>query len=67
MTRSAEPFLGEVATAPRYRFCSVRDEFPGSSGKRFGALIESATDVGFQIEAARVRWADYRWRKRSAR
>jgi hypothetical protein len=22
-------FLGEVATAPRYRFFSVRDEFPG--------------------------------------
>ena len=23
------PFLGEVETAPRYRFFSVRDEFPG--------------------------------------
>jgi hypothetical protein len=23
------PFLGEVRTAPRYRFFSVRDEFPG--------------------------------------
>lgn len=26
---AAHPFLGEVRTAPRYRFCSVRDEFPG--------------------------------------
>lgn len=23
------PFVGEVVTAPRYRFFSVRDEFPG--------------------------------------
>ena len=23
------PFLGEAQTAPRYRFFSVRDEFPG--------------------------------------
>ena len=23
------PFLGEASTAPRYRFFSVRDEFPG--------------------------------------
>ncbi len=23
------PFLGEVATAPRYRFHAIRDEFPG--------------------------------------
>jgi len=23
------PFLGEVSTAPRYRFYSIRDEFPG--------------------------------------
>lgn len=23
------PFLGDVATAPRYRFYAVRDEFPG--------------------------------------
>jgi gamma-glutamylcyclotransferase (GGCT)/AIG2-like uncharacterized protein YtfP len=28
-TIAAHPFLGEVATAPRYRFFSVRDEFPG--------------------------------------
>jgi gamma-glutamylcyclotransferase (GGCT)/AIG2-like uncharacterized protein YtfP len=27
----AHPFLGEVRTAPRYRFFSVRDEFPGIS------------------------------------
>ena len=26
---SGEPFLGEATTAPRYRFYSVRDEFPG--------------------------------------
>jgi gamma-glutamylcyclotransferase (GGCT)/AIG2-like uncharacterized protein YtfP len=26
---SGEAFLGEVETAPRYRFFSVRDEFPG--------------------------------------
>jgi gamma-glutamylcyclotransferase (GGCT)/AIG2-like uncharacterized protein YtfP len=26
---AGEPFLGEVTTAPRYRFFSVRDEFPG--------------------------------------
>jgi hypothetical protein len=25
----AHPFLGEAQTAPRYRFHSVRDEFPG--------------------------------------
>lgn len=28
-TIEAYPFLGEVQTAARYRFCSVRDEFPG--------------------------------------
>ena len=28
-TIAAHPFLGEVETAPRYRFFSVRDEFPG--------------------------------------
>jgi len=28
-TIAAHPFLGEVRTAPRYRFFSVRDEFPG--------------------------------------
>jgi gamma-glutamylcyclotransferase (GGCT)/AIG2-like uncharacterized protein YtfP len=26
---AGEPFLGEATTAPRYRFFSVRDEFPG--------------------------------------
>lgn len=26
---SGETFLGEATTAPRYRFYSVRDEFPG--------------------------------------
>ena len=26
---SGETFLGEATTAARYRFCSVRDEFPG--------------------------------------
>ncbi len=26
---AGETFLGEARTAPRYRFCSVRDEFPG--------------------------------------
>lgn len=25
------PFLGEVETAPKYRFYSIRDEFPGIS------------------------------------
>ena len=28
-TIADHPFLGEVETAPRYRFFSVRDEFPG--------------------------------------
>ena len=28
-TIAEHPFLGEVETAPRYRFFSVRDEFPG--------------------------------------
>ena len=28
-TIEVHPFLGEVETAPRYRFFSVRDEFPG--------------------------------------
>ena len=28
-TIAAHPFLGEVETASRYRFLSVRDEFPG--------------------------------------
>lgn len=28
-TIADHPFLGEVRTAPRYRFFSVRDEFPG--------------------------------------
>lgn len=28
-TIEAHPFLGEVRTAPKYRFFSVRDEFPG--------------------------------------
>jgi hypothetical protein len=26
---AGQPFLGEVRTAPRYQFVSVRDEFPG--------------------------------------
>ena len=35
------PFLGEVSTAPRYRFYSIRDEFPGlvDVGKGNGASI----------------------------
>lgn len=31
-------FLGEVRTAPRYRFFSVRDEFPGLHPVRFGGV-----------------------------
>jgi hypothetical protein len=27
----AYPFVGEVTTAPKYRFSSIRDEFPGIS------------------------------------
>ena len=30
------PFLGEARTAPRYRFFSVRDEFPGAVAGRRG-------------------------------
>jgi hypothetical protein len=35
------PFLGEVSTAPRYRFYSIRDEFPGlvDVGQGNGASI----------------------------
>jgi gamma-glutamylcyclotransferase (GGCT)/AIG2-like uncharacterized protein YtfP len=33
------PFLGEVRTAPRYRFYSVRDEFPGLAAAADGAAI----------------------------
>ena len=28
-TIAAHPFVGERRTAPKYRFFSVRDEFPG--------------------------------------
>lgn len=35
------PFLGEVQTAPRYRFYSVRDEFPG--------LTDVGTSAGCSI------------------
>jgi gamma-glutamylcyclotransferase (GGCT)/AIG2-like uncharacterized protein YtfP len=33
------PFVGEVQTAPRYRFYSVRDEFPGLALATDGAAI----------------------------
>jgi gamma-glutamylcyclotransferase (GGCT)/AIG2-like uncharacterized protein YtfP len=32
----AHPFLGEAETAPKYRFFSVRDEFPGLRPVREG-------------------------------
>ena len=35
------PFLGEVSTAPRYRFYSIRDEFPG--------LVDFGTGNGASI------------------
>ena len=35
---AGHPFLGEVTTAPRYRFYSVRDEFPG--------VVDVGTDEG---------------------
>ena len=35
---SGEAFLGEATTAPRYRFVSVRDEFPG--------VVDVGTDDG---------------------
>ncbi|GAB2584960.1 allophanate hydrolase-related protein [Microlunatus antarcticus] len=35
---SGELFLGEATTAPRYRFYSVRDEFPG--------VLDVGTDTG---------------------
>ena len=45
------PFLGEARTAPRYRFFSVRDEFPGAvaggrgRGERQGELYDVPLDV----------------------
>src|SRR6266545_6302400 len=36
-TVAGHPFLGEVRTAPRYRFYSVRDEFPGLAPAADGA------------------------------
>ncbi len=35
------PFLGEVRTASRYQFCSVRDEFPG--------IVDVGVDQGASI------------------
>jgi len=38
---AGEPFLGEVTTAPRYRFFSVRDEFPG--------VVDAGTGTGGSV------------------
>ena len=42
---AAHPFLGEVSTAPRYRFFSVRDEFPGIVDVGVGAGASIAGEL----------------------
>lgn len=45
-TVSAYPFLGAARTAPRYRFFSVRDEFPGlTPGDPGGSVLGELYDV----------------------
>ncbi len=49
---SDHPFLGEVRTAPRYRFCSVRDEFPGLVDVGVGAgasIVGELYDVPLRV------------------
>jgi gamma-glutamylcyclotransferase (GGCT)/AIG2-like uncharacterized protein YtfP len=48
----AHPFLGEVQTAPAYRFYSVRDEFPGlspASDGSGGAVRGELYDVPLEV------------------
>src|SRR5262245_2480303 len=48
------PFLGEVRTAPRYRFYSVRDEFPGLAPAQDGSGIAGELyDVPLAVIAER--------------
>lgn len=48
------PFLGEVRTAPRYRFYSVRDEFPGLVLAADGdAIAGEVYDVPLEVIAER--------------
>jgi gamma-glutamylcyclotransferase (GGCT)/AIG2-like uncharacterized protein YtfP len=50
-TIEAQPFLGEVQTAPRYRFFSVRDEFPGlvRVGEGGGVVRGELYDVPLEV------------------
>lgn len=50
-TIEAHPFLGEVRTAPKYRFFSVRDEFPGITfvGDGGGAVTGELYDVPLEV------------------
>ena len=45
-------FLGETTTAPRYRFFSVRDEFPGLvdvGQQRGGSIVGELYDVPLRV------------------
>ncbi|MCW2809806.1 MAG: amidase [Friedmanniella sp.] len=48
---AAHPFLGEASTAARYRFFSVRDEFPGlvDVGPGGGAVRGEVYDVPLRV------------------
>lgn len=51
---SDHPFLGEVRTAPAYRFYSVRDSFPGLAAAADGASIAGELyDVPLAVIAER--------------
>jgi gamma-glutamylcyclotransferase (GGCT)/AIG2-like uncharacterized protein YtfP len=54
-TVAGYPFLGEVRTAPRYRFYSVRDEFPGLRPVDDGgaSIAGELYDVPLQVIAER--------------
>ena len=50
-TIADHPFLGEVETAPHYRFFSVRDEFPGlvEVGEGGGVIRGELYDVPLEV------------------
>jgi gamma-glutamylcyclotransferase (GGCT)/AIG2-like uncharacterized protein YtfP len=50
----SQTFLGAASTAPRYRFFSVRDEFPALLPAGGGPQVEGARVEGAQAEGAQV-------------
>lgn len=55
-TIAAHPFLGEVETAPKYRFYSVRDEFPGLRPVGVGGAVVRGELYDVPLEALRDRF-----------